>query len=184
MISFAYKNINIQKEFYKKGLEYEKNNLLIPAIDAYERVILAYVPLSPYNRKALDKILYICERLDSYDKLYCYETVKASLFQIQSFYQPFENIKDEVFEKIVNLRTELYAADLQLSEDEKSKIRPIMEEIAKKEFNPDKFWAFIAPVSLISWISFVIAGIWYRKLYFYLGFILSFVIWVVSLYMA
>ena len=183
-LSLIYKNYNLQKDFYEKGNSLKQENKLIPAIDAYERVILAYIPLSPYNDKAISEIQILCNKLISYDRLYCLETLKAALFQIQSFYQPYSRLREKTTEEIIRLRTQLYMKDLNIPQDKEEEIFSIMDEITRKEFNPDKFWSFLVPVTLIGWIGLVIAGIWYRKVYYFLGAGISFIIWIISLYMA
>lgn len=183
LASLIVKNYRLQQDFFEKGVMYENEHKLIPAVDAYERVILAYIPFSSYNQEAIDKILLICDKLNSYDKLYCYETLRSALFQIQSFYQPYGELKEKITNKIIDLRTDLYIADLKL-ENKKEEIHKVMEEITKKEFNPDKFWSFLVPICLLGWIFSIMAGIWYRKPYFYGLGIVFFSLWLISLYMA
>ncbi len=183
-VFLIWKNINIQREFYEKGVVYKNENRLILAIDSFEKVLLAYVPFSPYNIKSFNEIMKICKRLDSYEKLYCLETLKTDIFQIQSFYQPFEEEKNKLTEEIILLRTNLYAEDFKISNlKDIEKLKDTMREITTKEFSPNKFWGFIVPVSLLGWISFTIAGIWFGKKYF-IGAFAFFVLWIIALYMA
>jgi len=95
-----------QKSFIERA---QKTDNSIQAIRYYERVLLFYVPMSPYNKNAVNGILEKCEYVqDLEQKLYCYETLRTSLYQVRSFFIPYE---DEI-EKLNPLIAELRAKQM------------------------------------------------------------------------
>lgn len=161
----------------KSGLE---------AIKAYEKVLLFYVPFSYYNDRAVNGILEICKVLDAYEeKLYCYETVRSSLLQIKSFYQPYSEVLKDVNSKIAYLRASLYLRrDNLYSANDFNKLYMLQLNLLNYDNSPSTSWSFISVVSLMFWIGFVIYGIYVNAILGILGFLTFFILWMVGLYMA
>lgn len=126
-------------------------------VKAYERVILNHFPLSPYTKRAAGELLLICEEfVEENEKLYCYETLRSSLIQIRSFYQPYKEIIDEINPKIADLRGRLKNKVEQEKNEEYERIFQAQLEILNYNNAPSLFWSFVTVFSLLGWIASLI----------------------------
>ncbi|GAQ95657.1 hypothetical protein TAGGR_3130 [Thermodesulfovibrio aggregans] len=193
VLLFCLRLILQQKNFIAEAKKAENP---IESIRYYERAILSYTPLSPYNKKAIGGILEQCKKIESDEqRLYCYETLRSSLYQIKSFYQPY---KEEI-RRIEPLIADLKASEMikwkynKLSEKDYKTLYSYHMEILKYDGSPSIFWSFVSVFSLFAWIGsvclIIIKGLkvpFDRK---YLitgsaGFIIFFSLWVIGLYFA
>lgn len=131
----------------------------VKAVRYYERALLFYVPLSPYNKEAVEGILEKCKNMiESEQKLYCYETLRSSLYQIRSFYIPYR----EELEKLNSLIAELKTSEMinwkynGFSQKHHQSIYNYHIEILKYDGSPSTFWSVISVFSLIGWIASVL----------------------------
>lgn len=193
LILFSLKAFVTQKNFITEA---KKTDNSIKAIRYYERALLSYVPFSPYNKEAITGILKICKNLTSTEqKLYCYESLRSSLYQIRSFYQPY---KEEI-KSIEPLIAELKAKQMiqwkynNFSEKDYQNLYNYHIEILKYDASPSVLWSIISIFSLLAWISsvFLIIIRGYatplNKKYLLIGlvnFILFFSLWLIGLYNA
>lgn len=168
----------------------------IDAIRSYERALLFYVPFSPSNKKAIEGILERCESLtESEQKIYCYETLRSSLYQIKSFYQPY---KQEI-NRLNPVIAELKAKEMinwkynNFSERDYQTLYDYHMEILKYDGHPSTFWSIVSVFSLVFWITSVIIIIFkgltvpINKKYLLAGvtgYIIFFSLWLLGLYMA
>ncbi|WP_028844831.1 hypothetical protein [Thermodesulfovibrio thiophilus] len=179
-----------QKSFIERA---QKTDNSIQAIRYYERVLLFYVPMSPYNKNAVNGILEKCEYVqDLEQKLYCYETLRTSLYQVRSFFIPYE---DEI-EKLNPLIAELRAKQMiqwkynNFSDKDYQRLYNYHMEILKYDGSPSVFWSIIVIFSLIGWISSIIFLIFkgfVNKKYLSLAltsYLIFFTLWILGLYMA
>jgi len=182
-----------QKNFISEA---KNTNNPIKAIRYYERVILSYIPFSPYNKGAIKGILGKCKSLeDTEQKLYCYETLRSDLYQIKSFYQPY---KEEI-EKLEPLIAELKSKQMiqwkynNFSEKDYQSLYNYHIKILRYDASPSVMWSIISVFSLLGWIGSVFLIIFkglgrlLNKRYLLIGFItfiIFFVLWVLSLYLA
>ncbi|WP_353684106.1 hypothetical protein V4D30_09555 [Thermodesulfovibrio sp. 3907-1M] len=182
-----------QKDFMNKA---KHSNDSIKAITYYERVILSYIPFSPYSREAVNGILEKCKKTgDDEQKLYCYETLRSALYQVRSFYQPYR----EEIKKLEPLIAELKTYEMiqwkynNLSEKDYQRLYNYNIEIMQYDSSPSVFWSMVSVLSLFAWICsvcFIIlkglkTPINKRYLLWGLtGFILFFSLWIIGLYNA
>jgi len=179
-----------QKSFIERA---QKTDNSIQAIRYYERVLLFYVPISPYNKNAVNGILEKCEYVqDLEQKLYCYETLRTSLYQVRSFFIPYE---DEI-EKLNPLIAELRAKQMiqwkynNFSDKDYQRLYNYHMEILKYDGSPSVFWSIVVIFSLIGWISSIIFLIFkgfVNKKYLSLAltsYFIFFTLWILGLYMA
>ncbi len=176
ILAFFVKNIFYQYKNFSKAENSYKNGEFIQAIDYYERVILAYTPFSKIVNESVKNLKNICVNTDdSFIKLYCYETLKSSLFQIRSFYQPYRD-------------------DLNFAINQSAIIKAhndanfTKEYLSLDKFNrtPNTFWSLLSILSFLGIIIFLYYLIQKNRINLIsLGFILILtVIWLISLYMA
>lgn len=131
----------------------------IDSVKAYERVILNHFPLSPYTKKAVNKLLEQCEVFKENDgKLYCYETLRSSLIQIRSFYQPYSEVIEKIKPKIAELRAkEKIAWEYNtLTMKDYDQIYSEQMVILNYDNAPSLFWSIVTVSSLLGWIGSII----------------------------
>lgn len=193
LVLFSLKAFITQKNFITEA---KKTDNSIKAIRYYERALLSYIPLSPYNKEAITGILERCKNFkDTEQKLYCYESLRSSLYQIRSFYQPY---KEEI-KSIEPLIAELKAKQMiqwkynNFSEKNYQNLYNHHIEILKYDGSPSVLWSIISVFSLLAWIGsvFLIITRGYaapiNKKYLLIGFvnfILFFSLWLIGLYNA
>ncbi|WP_353685906.1 hypothetical protein [Thermodesulfovibrio sp. 3462-1] len=181
-----------QKDFINEA---KQTNSPVKAISYYERVILSYIPLSPYNREAVNGILEQCKKIDNEQKLYCYETLRSALYQVRSFYQPYR----EEIKRLEPLIAEIKTHEMiqwkynNLSERDYQRLYNYNIEILRYDGSPSVFWSMVSVLSLFAWICsicFIIfkgfkTPINKRYLLWGLtGFIVFFSLWIIGLYNA
>ena len=165
-------------------------------IKSLEKVLLFYVPFSPYNDDAVNTMLEECQNLSKIDeKLYCYETLRTSLVQIRSFYQPYKETLEQIIPVIADLRSrEMLNWDFNNYSKEDYKNLYISQlKLLTYDNQPSVFWSFVAVISLIGWILAIVLLIWkglgerISKDYILVSFVLFllfFSLWILGLYMA
>ncbi len=147
------------RNFYYQVLHEKevKKSVGLEKVKAYERVILNHFPLSPYTERAVKELLSICEGfLEEKEKNYCYETLRSSLIQIRSFYQPYEEVIDELKPKIADLRATLKNKGEQGKKEEYERIFQAQLEILNYHHAPSCFWSIVTVFSLLGWITSLI----------------------------
>ncbi|MGC9081064.1 hypothetical protein [Sulfurihydrogenibium sp.] len=182
-VQYKYMNLSHQQA----GLE---------KIKSLEKVLLFYVPFSPYNDDAVNTMLEECQNLSKIDeKLYCYETLRTSLVQIRSFYQPYKKTLEQIIPVIADLRSiEMLNWDFNNYSKEDYKNLYISQlKLLTYDNQPSVFWSFVAVISLIGWILAIVLLIWkglgerINKDYILVSFVLFllfFGLWILGLYMA
>lgn len=182
ILVFGLKNLIYQYVYISKISSEDGLN----TIKEYEKVILFHVPLSPYTKQAVDKTLEKCQAFILEDeKLYCYETLRASLIQTKSFYQPYENVIEEITPLIADLRTKLtLKQNKQVSNINYAQIYENQLSLLKYDNTPSAFWSFTTSLSLIIWMFFIIYSIYKNTTIGISGFIIFFIIWIIGLYKA
>jgi tetratricopeptide (TPR) repeat protein len=154
LIIFLSKNLVYQFKNYSLAKEYQSKGDMYQAIDYYERVILAYTPLSPVINNSVDNLLNICYKANDQElKLYCLETLRSSLIQTKSFYQPYYELLEKLNIDTAELRTEIITKNYQITN--KKEIYNQQLNIIKFNRFPDTFWSFLSILALIGWISMV-----------------------------
>lgn len=182
-----------QKNFISEA---KKTDNSIKAVRYYERALLSYVPLSSYNKEAIEGILERCKNFkDTEQKLYCYETLRSALYQIRSFYQPYKEEIKNIEPLIAELKTKqmIQWKYNNFSEKDYQRLYNHHMEILKYETSPSVLWSIISIFSLLAWIGsvflIIIKGFntpLNRKylLIGFMSFVLFFSLWIIGLYIA
>lgn len=182
-----------QKNFISEA---KKTDNSIKAVRYYERALLSYVPLSSYNKEAIEGILERCKNFkDTEQKLYCYETLRSALYQIRSFYQPYKEEIKNIEPLIAELKTKqmIQWKYNNFSEKDYQRLYNHHIEILKYETSPSVLWSIISIFSLLAWIGsvflIIIKGFntpLNRKylLIGFMSFVLFFSLWIIGLYIA
>ena len=183
-----------EHRLYYKGLNFQKENKKIFAIDYYSYVIIAYVPFSPYVKKAERKILNIGRYFEKkkifYKALFAYEVLRSSYFQVRSFYQPRKKLIEKLNYKIAKIKVEILKNENRLKNMKKEYERQL--KILQHNDFPSVIGSFIMCFSFLGWVGAIIFMILrgfekenINKKIIILSFgcyLLFFSIWIVSLY--
>ncbi len=192
LISLVTRSIYTQHKYYKLS-EHQSG---LEKVKSLEKVILLYLPFSPYNDKAVNGILEECFRFSQNDeKLYCFETLRSSLIQIKSFNQPYEDTINRINPIIAKLRSqEMINWDFnKYTNDEFKKFYEAQIKLLTYDNTPSTFWSVMVGLSLIGWISAQIFLIWkgigenvnlLNTIIGLLSFIAFFSLWILGLYLA
>jgi hypothetical protein len=177
-----------------KGNNLVKQGKYIWAIDYYSYVILSYTPFSPYMKKAEKNILKLGDmfqqKQDLYGSLFAYETLRASYFQVRSFYQPRQDLIDKLNYKIAKLKVEILKNENRPNNAEDEYKRQL--KILKHNDFPSTISSLILCLSFVAWIGSIIfmilQGFKYEKankkiiLISFASYLLFFLIWIMSLF--
>lgn len=180
-------NLYMKDAMSQKGLE---------KIKAFEKVILFHFPFSPFTEKSIKYSLNECNNFkENKEKLYCYETLRSSLLQIRSFYQPYKDVIEELNPKIAHLRAieSIKWKYNNYSEKDYEKIYKNHLALLRYDNAPSVSWSAVVVFSLIGWIGSVFFIIFkalktpFNKKYLYAGltgYIIFFSFWLLGLWMA
>jgi hypothetical protein len=189
LLTFLVKNLYYQNRYYNSAKQQDG----IPKVKAYEKVILSYVPLSPLGSKAVEELYIYCHTFKKDDeRLYCLETLRTSIYQIQNpITRPYVDYLEKINPEIAKLRA-LESINWEFNNytmTDYEKLYNVQMQVLNYDNKPSDFWSFIVVLSLIGWISSVLLFIWKandRKqiLLYSLMFVAFFSLWIVSLYKA
>jgi hypothetical protein len=189
LIAFLVKNLYYQNRYYNTAKQQDG----IAKVKAYERVILSYVPFSPLGSKAVEELYLYCHTFKKDDeRLYCLETFRSSIYQIQNpITRPYTEYLEKINPEIAKLRA-LESINWEFNNyamADYEKLYNAQMQVLNYDNKPSDFWSFIVVLSLIGWISAVLLFIWKANdkkqiLLYSLMFIAFFSLWIVSLYKA
>jgi len=189
LIAFLAKNLYYQDRYYNTAKQQDG----IVKVKAYERVILSYVPFSPLGSKAVEELYLYCHTFKKDDeRLYCLETLRTSIYQIQNpITRPYTEYLEKINPEIAKLRA-LESINWEFNNytmADYEKLYNAQMQVLNYDNKPSDFWSFIVVLSLIGWISSVLLFIWKANdkkqiLLYSLMFIAFFSLWIVSLYKA
>lgn len=177
-------------------LQEAESSIGIDRVKAYERVILHYVPLSPWTGRAVKELQKLCS--DFYDEeeaLYCYETLRSSLLQIRSVFIPYRDVLEVIIPRIAVLRAKLQIGHPggESPYDEQTLIE-YHTSLLRHDNSPSLFWSCVIVMSLLGWVGMGFALTWccfredknkFRRLLFGgIAWLILFGIWILGLYRA
>jgi len=143
---------------FNKAIKLEQKGKKIFAIDYYGYVIICYVPFSPYIEQAEKKILKIGKYFEDKNKLYnalfAYEVLRASYFQVRSFYQPREDMINKLNYKIADIKVKILKSENRLKNEKKEFKRQL--KILQHNNFPSTIGSLIMCLSFLCWIGAII----------------------------
>lgn len=185
LASCVYVLTNNQKRLIREGDLLFAMGKPLMAISMYERALLNYVPFSPYNEKAIEKIQKTCQGLTEKEhKLFCQETLRSALYQLRGFYVPYSETITKTEKDMLITKLELY---IQHNNPPPEKYQQIFEElkaITGYDPYPSVFWSFLAVLSLAGWVGSVVFLILKASKKAFLSFLVFFFLWLLGLYLA
>ncbi|MFN3813431.1 MAG: hypothetical protein ACK4SM_02255 [Aquificaceae bacterium] len=194
LVSSVYVLLENQKRFIREGDVLLVSGEPLMAISMYERALLNYVPFSPYNKDALEKMEKLCPKLKEKEhRLFCYETLRSALYQTKGLYVPYgERLKD-LKNPILLTKLELY---IERNLPPKNKYQTIYEELRRfMDYSPypSVTWSLVVVFSLLGWVFSLVWIIWkgltmpINRSALMLGslsYLTFFGLWILGLYMA
>ncbi|QWK19156.1 MAG: hypothetical protein KNN13_06520 [Hydrogenobacter thermophilus] len=186
VVSSVYVLIKNQRHLLQEGDMLLLNGKPLMAISMYERVLLNYVPFSPYNQKAIERMEKVCHDLkEKPHKLFCYETLRSAIYQLRGLYTPYSEVIKPLEEKMLLTKMELYIEHNNPPQKDYERIFKDLRSFTQYDPYPSVFWSALALVSLAGWVFSIVMTIMkgFRKS-FVLVYVVFFCLWLVSLYMA
>ncbi|MDW7973222.1 MAG: hypothetical protein RMI01_08495 [Thermodesulfovibrio sp.] len=197
LISFSFLVLFFIRILYMQNVYLSECEKLqgVEKVKACEKVILFHFPLSPYTKKAINSIKFECDNMTKEkEKLYCYETLRSSLIQIRSFYQPYKEVIEKIKPKIAHLRA-VETINWQFnkySEQDYEKLYKDNLMVLQYDNAPSVLWSSVVVFSLLGWISSVIFIVFNLRdpikisslIFGVLGFILFFSLWIIGLWLS
>ncbi|ADO46025.1 conserved hypothetical protein [Hydrogenobacter thermophilus TK-6] len=186
LVSSVYVLISNQKRLITEGDMLLINGKPLMAISMYERALLNYLPFSPYNQKAIERIEKVCNSLlEKSHKLFCYETLRSSLYQLRGISVPYSEKIKPLEEKMLLTKMELYIEHNNPPQKDYQKIFKDLKSFTQYDPYPSTFWSLLVVLSLAGWVlSLSFAIIKGFKKAFLFAYVVFFCLWLVSLYMA
>ncbi len=175
-----------QWQGYSQGLDSLNRNDYKGAIMYFDRVLNAYIPFSPLEKKAKTHLIELASKFEKEKEyelaLLCYETVRTSRYLTRHFFIP--DSKDIPFlnDKIASIKAQFLVKDGMVKNLKEGYEQQM--GIMNKDFSPSVFWSIIAVSSFWTYIGFIVLWIFKRKRGYVFAFCISLVLWVTALYLA
>lgn len=175
-----------QVQWYRTALRYLDSGDKKDAIMYFERVMNAHVPFSPFEEKAKRYLLEIASGFENEGKyelaLLGYETVRSSRYLTRSFYLPDSEDIPFLNKKIAFIKAELLVKNGTESDLRSGYERQI--QIMHKDYSPSVSWSIITIVSFWVYIITILAWILASQRGYLFASCLSFIMWIIALYIA
>jgi hypothetical protein len=134
------------------------------AITHYERAIKWYTPFSKTVRHAVERLWQLGteaeDRGDSPLALEAYQTLRSSLYAVQSFYIPYQSWIPKSEERIAPLLAKIKAGE----EPNADKLAQDTARFAmqlQRHVGPHLEWSILLEIGFLGWIGATVGLIWY-----------------------
>jgi hypothetical protein len=185
LASCVYVLTNNQKRLIREGDLLFAMGKPLMAISMYERALLNYVPFSPYNEKAVEKIKKTCQALTEKEhKLFCQETLRSALYQLRGFYVPYSETITKTEKDMLITKLELYIQHNNPPPEEYQQIFKELKAITDYDPYPSVFWSFLVVFSLAGWIGSAVFLTLKANKKAFLSFLVFLFLWLLGLYLA
>lgn len=175
-----------QWQSYYKGTEDLKKGNYNNVIMYFDRVLNAHIPFSPLENKAEINLLALGAKFENEKEyelaLLCYETIRTSRYLTRHFMVPGASRIPYLSSRIASIKARVLVED-GMVRDFKAGYDQQMG-IMNKDFSPSVFWSLIAVAAFWMYIGFIVLWILRRNRVYVFIFSLSFIVWLVGLYMA
>jgi tetratricopeptide (TPR) repeat protein len=134
------------------------------AITHYERAIKWYTPFSNTIRHAVERLRQLGTeaeaRGDRHLALAAYQSLRASLYAVQSFYIPYQSWIPKTEERIAPLLAKIKAGE----EPNEDKLRQDTARFAmqlQRHVGPHLGWSVLVEIGFLGWVGATVGLIWY-----------------------
>lgn len=152
-------------ESFRSGEEAYASGEFKTALTQYERAIKWYTPWSPLVRRAVERLWQLGTeaeaRGDAALALEAYQTLRSSLYAVQSVYIPHQAWIPKGEERIAPL---LAARKNVADTSDPEKLAQDTTRFAKqlqRHVGPHRGWSLLAEISFLSWVGATLGLIWY-----------------------
>jgi hypothetical protein len=134
------------------------------AITHYERTIKWYTPLSTVVQRAVERLWQLGTEAEARGELSlaleAYQTLRSSLYAVQSFYIPYQSWIPKSEERIAPLLAKTKAGE----EPNADKLAQDTARFAmqlQRHVGPHLGWSILLEIGFLGWVSATIGLIWY-----------------------
>jgi len=134
------------------------------AVTHYERTIKWYTPLSPVVQRAVERLWQLGMEAEARGEvslaLEAYQTLRSSLYAVQSFYVPYQSWIAKSEERIAPLLAKTKAGDEQ-GEDKLAQDTARFAMQLQRHVGPYLGWSILVELGFLGWVGATIGLIWY-----------------------
>ncbi len=134
------------------------------AIMQYERAIKWYTPFSKVVRLAVERLWQLGTEAEARGEvslaLEAYQTLRSSLYAVQSFYIPYQNWIPKSEERIAPLLARTKAAQ-ESGEDELAQDTARFAMQLQRHVGPHLGWSILVELGFLGWVGATVGLIWY-----------------------
>jgi hypothetical protein len=134
------------------------------AVTHYERTIKWYTPLSPVVQRAVARLWQLGTEAEARGEvslaLEAYQTLRSSLYAVQSFYVPYQSWIPKSEERIAPLLARARAGDEQ-GEDRLAQDTARFAMQLQRHVGPHLGWSVLVEIGFLGWVGATIGLIWY-----------------------
>ena len=134
------------------------------AITHYERAIKWYTPLSPVVQRAVERLWQLGTEAEARGEvslaLEAYQTLRSSLYAVQSFYVPYQSWIAKSEERIAPLLAKTRAGEEQ-GEDKLAQDTARFAMQFQRHVGPYLGWSILVELGCLGWVGATIGLIWY-----------------------
>jgi hypothetical protein len=134
------------------------------AMTHYERAIKWYTPFSPTVRQAVERLWQLGTEAEARGEvplaLEAYQSLRSSLYAVESFYIPYQSWIPKTEERIAPLLAKAKAGE----EPNADKLAQNTARFAmqlKRHVGPHVGWSILVEVGFLGWVGATIGLIWY-----------------------
>ena len=154
---------NARQDFALGEEAYTQGNYKV-AVTHYERTIKWYTPLSPVVQRAVERLWQLGTEAEARGEvslaLEAYQTLRSSLYAVQSFYVPYQSWIPKSEERIAPLLAKTKAGDEQ-GEDKLAQDTARFAMQFQRHVGPYLGWSILVELGFLGWVGATIGLIWY-----------------------
>jgi hypothetical protein len=158
---------NARQEFVHGEEEYTRGAYDV-AITHYERAIKWYTPFSKTVRMAVERLWQLGTeaetRGDWHLALEAYQSLRSSLYAVQSFYIPYQSWIPKSEERIAPLLANTKAgaeAGTEQGEDKRAQDTARFAMQLQRHVGPHLGWSVLLEIGFLGWVGATVGLIWY-----------------------
>ena len=163
VILYAKVTYNASQDFALAEETYTRGEYKV-AITHYERTIKWYAPLSTVVQRAVARLWRIGTEAEASGELTlaleAYQTLRSSLYAVQSFYIPYQSSIPKSEERIALLLAKTRAG-AELEEDKLAQDTARFAIQLQRHVGPHLGWSVLVEVGFLGWVGAAIGLIWY-----------------------
>src|SRR5215510_1847695 len=134
------------------------------AITHYERTIKWYTPLSTAVQRAVERLWQLGTEAEARGEislaLEAYQTLRSSLYAVQSFYIPYQSWIPKSEERIAPLLAKTKAGE-ELNADKLAQDTARFAMQLQRHVGPHLGWSILLEIGFLGWVGATIGLIWY-----------------------